>query len=133
MIDSTTVVERVDSTVGPLSKEILARIDALGVKLGVAGGHIWAVLVRQGYAEAARSGVWALFMVALSIVAFRYARRFWNEQLETHGDGAQALCCFLTIAGVGALLIGAHNFSDAVGYAINPEYYAFEKVAELFK
>lgn len=110
------------------SPEALARLDALAAKLNVTATHLWEVLTRQAYAEAAGTGLFVAFVVACAI-AYRILWRrcapekdySWDEgSLFAVGFGGVALLVMATIAVIG--------MASSIGYIVNPEYFALSQV-----
>lgn len=115
-----------------LRQQIFTRIDLLGQKLGIAAAHIWGVLVRQAYAQAAMNIVWFIIMLIGMHWIAKWARQLWNsENLE---EGAGGFLSALVVVGYGITFIFATSaFIDAVGYLINPEYFAFNSITSWIK
>lgn len=120
-------------------QELFKRLDALGEKLGVAAGHIWAVLVRQGLAEAMGSlllTILCLIGLVACIKVLLWAQKTgeatrrspscdWNTRYI--GWSATSIVC-----GIVAILALCFNSYKFVVWAINPEYFALEKVLSMF-
>lgn len=117
------------------SQEVLSRLDALAAKLGVAASHLWAVLVRQAYVEAAGTALFVAMIVALTYVAvrvFRYGRaKEWYSGFDNESAciGTAVACLGLGVCWVIALVqivCSAQNI-------LNPEYFALSKILEAVK
>jgi hypothetical protein len=114
--------------------EIFKRLDALSEKLGVAASHLWQVLVRQGMAEAVANLIMAVCWLIILIVAAKvllWARK--TGELK-RGDGRYndwTIVSSLTlVTSVGLFMSCVYDFTI---WAVNPEYFAIQKVIELFK
>jgi uncharacterized membrane protein len=121
--------------------EIFKRLDALSEKLGVAASHLWQVLVRQGMAEAVANLIMAVCWLIILIVAAKvllWARK--TGELK-RGDGRYndwpGQYIFWTIVSSLTLVTSVGLFMSCVYdftiWAVNPEYFAIQKVIELFK
>ena len=123
------LVQYADSS---LRQQIFTRIDLLGQKLGIAAAHIWAVLVRQAYAQAAMNIVWFVIMLIGAHWIAKWARQIWNADHLEDGTGG-FLAGMLVIGYSIAFLFATSAFIDAVGYLINPEYFAFNTIMSWIK
>lgn len=117
--------------------ELFKRLDALSEKLGVAASHLWQILVRQGMAEA--MGDLSLVLLAgIGLIActktLLWARKYGTENVDREGEWpVQAIVGFVVsgitgIIAIIAIFINTHTF---VLWAVNPEYFALEKVLSL--
>lgn len=118
--------------------EVFKRIDALSEKLGVAAGHLWQVLVRQAIAEAVASLVLVVLCAVVVVVAgkiIRWAAKYGDENLNGCGEWP-ARCIAWTMVSVIALAVAGTtlfiNLYQATMHLINPEYFALQKILELF-
>lgn len=127
-----SVVQIADST---LRQQIFSRIDLVGEKLGVAVEHIWSVLVRQAYAEAAISFVWLLTWLVGLYFCRRWHAWAWSDKNNLDGDGEEVVQVFSVITMMLTIVLGLvlvlPNVAHSVGYIVNPEYFAFKRAAEL--
>ena len=108
-------------------------LDALAVRFGSTGAHLWEVLVAQTRVEVALA-VLAWLFVGLVALGVRWVNG-WVARGETkHGinmrDGAQVpgLIAF----GVGCVAATVQSFI-AASAVLNPEYYALMKVLGAFQ
>src|SRR5258706_10323245 len=115
------LVQYADSS---LRQQIFTRIDLLGQKLGIAAAHIWGVLVRQAYAPAAMNIVWFIFMLIGARWIAKWARQLWNAKGLEEGTGG-FLAGGLVICYSVLFIFATSAFIDAIGYLVNPEYFAF--------
>lgn len=109
-----------------MTPEVLQRVDVLAAKLGVAGEHVWAVLVRQAHLE-------VLFNLAVA-VACGYALRKLILFVRAHtndDDLPVAVLGALGIAIVGMFFLAALGY--ALTAALNPEYWALQQILEALK
>lgn len=131
--DSTlaqTLAQHADSTI---RQQVITRIDALGQKLGVAVDHIWSVLVRQAYAEAAMRTAFFLVAVTAAVFLYKLAHRWWAEGADGNDESdfvLQVGATLITVATTITLITATVMFIHGIGYVVNPEYFAFERVAE---
>lgn len=125
--------QHADST---LRQQVMARVDELGAKLGVAADHIWAVLVRQAYAEAAMRTAFFVIAIIVTVLVYKLVRKWWAFGMEGNDDENFAACAGAVIAGVATTVVMAVatvRFVYAIGYAINPEYFAFQQIVSFVK
>lgn len=118
-----------------LRAQVFSRIDALGAKLGVAADHIWPVLVRQSYADAAMDGVLAIAAFVLIFKAFAWSKYWFKEaEEEKYGGDFQAFAGFVcSVLTVGCVLLVVYGLGDGLRHLINPEYYALQSVLDVFR
>jgi len=120
--------------------EIFKRLDALSEKLGVAAGHLWQVLVRQGMAEAVGSlvlAVIALIGLVTAVKVLNWARTQGEAKRPKTGrdEWPGQYIFWAVISGVGGVFTAISlcvNLYDFTLWAMNPEYFALQKILELF-
>jgi hypothetical protein len=123
-------------------QEFLKRFDALAETLHTTGEHLWGVLVRQGVAEGVGSLVLALLCLVVLVVCYKTIRWAYktaptDESTSVYDTAWKAR--YLTpaiISAVGGVLSGIGlfvNLYQGVMWAVNPEYFALEKVLSLFQ
>lgn len=126
--------------------EVFKRLDVLGEKLGVAAGHLWYVLVRQGYAEAIASLVICVLLMLVIVMMLKMVIPAWKQglafSLEQGSDKIRypkdwpPRILFPVILGTGISIISfvvlAVNAYAGVMYLVNPEYFALQKILEVF-
>ena len=128
-----------------LMQEVLARIDMLAAKLGIAAEYLWDVFMRQAYmVNGWYSLAIGLIVTTVGIVAmFRFAQyaRISAEAdkiyMSTMGEEERAAArayklnataaVFCGLLSLGAI-IGPIAMFDAVAHLINPAYYAFKAI-----
>jgi hypothetical protein len=118
-----------------LRAQIFTRIDALGMKLGVAASHIWGVLIRQSYADAAENFAWAGAMALLFAGMYTLSR--WGlsgYKKNSYWDDAECASAWIgaTLA-LGAALIFVACVTAGLKEIINPEFYAWSAVTAWFR
>jgi hypothetical protein len=126
-----------------LQKEIFARLDVLGSKLGVAAGHMYSVLVRQqivgGVTDAAAAAFfffvsgWGVYFVAKSPLFTEYpypesASYDERSAIDKKEQRAGYMGAVFGVAGLIALLIGLCCCGDAISELLNPEYGAIKEL-----
>lgn len=100
-----------------MNQELLARLDALAAKMGVASGMLWAAFVRQAYINLL---MWVTFDIIFAVAAVLGLRAFCRR----YEDDAFLPGAIAVVAAV-IFLMGT---LDAVGGALNPTYYATSKI-----
>lgn len=133
--------------------ELFKRLDALADKLGVAAGHLWAVLVRQAYVEGMfYTAVSAALLVGVALCLYwirwyskqpeKYEREYSqyneygpNEKFKTTTRFERYGWVPITSTLVGLALTGfAFDAAIAAITGIsNPEYAALQKIMEMLK
>lgn len=126
-----------------MNEEVLVRIDALAAKLGVAAGHLWEILIRQAYVNLAMVALYGIVLGVLFTLAYRARQK---EVLKRQAKQAeqesryhypveksdlQDLLTGVLWVGTGFLCIWMMFMVDAIGYALNPEMFAFKEIASL--
>lgn len=119
--------------------EVFKRIDALSEKLGIAAGHLWQVLVRQAIAEAVASIVLVVLCVVGIIVAvkiIRWAAKFGEANKDNYSrewPPRAIVWTAISLVSLAVTIPGVFvNLYEAVMYLINPEYFALQRILELF-
>lgn len=123
--------------VGPVAREVLARVDALAAKLGIAADHIYAVYLAQARVEFIRDVAFLLTSMVLAAVWCAVARTgikedgwFWDTRYNDPGGpsgvfmlmGGVAIACFLTISVITAIV-------ELPTLAFNPEFWVMQQIA----
>jgi hypothetical protein len=106
-----------------MNQEILARIDALAAKLGVAASQVWATVVFQQRIDGAMFMVASLIVFVLSCFIWRVAK---GQEHEGDRRGWQAVSVL-------AVLVAIVMLGSGVSLFINPEYAAFKEIAAILK
>lgn len=111
-------------------------LDSLAAKLGVAAGHMWAVLVRQAYVDAFSNLVFMAIIAVMWFYAIKGYARYRKLDSRVREDVFEdwifafvfggIIFGILTIAAVAALFI-------SIGELVNPEYYAIKTVLDALK
>jgi hypothetical protein len=116
-----------------LSKELLARLDALGAKLGVAGTEIWRILVQQAQIEAIYDGIGLVVGLIFAGLCCRSVKWLIRE-CDKPGkyDNVEAGIWAVVGSGVLALLLIGTGL-DVFGKLLNPEYWALQQILEVLK
>jgi uncharacterized protein involved in response to NO len=111
-----------------VSKQIFDRLDAIAAKLGMAAGHMWPVLVRQVRVDGVRDLSVATALAVATFFLVKLTRWIYKE--ETDGE-----VVWLWV-GLVAIIVAASGLGylySGIGELINPEYYAFTGLKDLFK
>lgn len=133
-----------------MKEELFKRIDALAVKLGVTAQYLWGVLVKQAGVEGMKNlalvGLFSLTALGLAL----WAKRCFNrEALRKEGKSGAYAEDFVytrdqrenysiagwvsTIAAMALTVPIVICLSEAITPLMNPEYWAFQQVMDLFK
>lgn len=117
-----------------MNQETWERIDAIAARLGVAGEHLWAVLVRQQYITAI---VDTCYLLVLGFAFYRLAKFVaprWEEWDTEYGGFKQVAAGVSLIVGGLLVLILALVVPGEIATAIlNPEAGAIKWLASQFK
>lgn len=99
-------------------------LDALAVRFGATGAHLWEVLIRQVYVDFAITSVVCLVFTVLCYRAYRWQKgKDWSEPTAP----TMAFC--MSILG---LVLALVFWLDRVRYALNAEYGALRTVIDAF-
>lgn len=121
--------------------ELFKRLDALGEKLGTTAGHLWEVLVRQGMAEGIGDLVLAFLCLVVFVICYKIVRWMYKEAPLDKPDSIYDMPwkARYLVPGIIATIVGIFsgvgifvNLYQGVLWAVNPEYFALEKVLSLF-
>lgn len=114
-----------------MDEQVLERVDALAAKLGVVGEHLWDVLVRQVYVDAALATFWVLAVcgvLAWTVRGFRNHRAKSGERDLIMDDGAMGWVLGLVLLAILAPIVLGYGIETIVTALTNPEYAALRKV-----
>jgi ABC-type uncharacterized transport system permease subunit len=127
-------VEVKEEQMGDVKQELFKRLDIIGERLGVAANHLWAVLVRQGFATGIADAIVAVATLILALVAMKLARKWFGKaETETKLDFLFG-CSIVAWIVAGILLIVCFTYTyDAALELVNPEYYALKTILEALK
>lgn len=113
-----------------LTADIMAKLDAIGAKLGVAAEALWEILIRQSITEGTFFVTIAGFFLVLSILltCIGWAKMNWREEnsyctMFCVGLMMLIITCFICMEG------GARNITKIS----NPRYHAFCEIGRLLK
>ena len=118
-----------------LTKEVLARLDALAAKLGTTADQLWTILVKQAGVELVICGLGAAISGTFFVLGTLSIRRGVKmpEGRDGLSDGALAyvvIGSISTIVGLFALLIA---LSAIPTLAMNPEYWALQQILKVLQ
>lgn len=115
-----------------MQDELLKRLDLMAANLGVATEHLYSVLIKQVYVDAAYSGLWLIVGIILACSI----KPIFNKIRKMEDDGPYSDCLGSTIwivcsAIASVVIIG---FSTQVFIQIlNPEYAAIKEILGVLK
>jgi hypothetical protein len=108
-----------------LTKEILARLDAAAVRLGVGAEHLWAVTIRQVQLEAV---AWLVVLPLAALLMWKVvgiARAHHAKNKNHYSDSEVGV--FFAWGGFGiTVLVNLIAIPNSILTLLNPEYYAFK-------
>ena len=102
-------------------------LDALGVRFGATGAHLWTILQRQAYVE----GVIALLAIGLGSIMF--AAFSWTTRKARDDYNYEPVMVGIGISGVIVVICAVIQTFGAISAMMNPEYYALQQVLGAFK
>ena len=112
-----------------LTKELLARLDTLAAKLGVAVESIFALYVKQAPLEAANT-VLLLVLALLFFVAMLYSAG--KATLAASNSSTEGTFIGIaTCTGIGclmALIVSIYRATHMMAQLFNPEYWALQQI-----
>jgi hypothetical protein len=110
-----------------MMQEILARADALALKMGVTGEALWTILVKQVITESIAELVMSVIIPLVMICVLRRTQRFYLE--NPPGDYDDSVGLFFAWFGLAAgNIIGVILLQSGIMGLMNPEYYAFRRL-----
>lgn len=116
-------------------QELFKRLDALSEKLGVAAGHLWVVLTRQGYAigmENVLIGlVWLGLWIAMMVVGAKMRNKVAPASKYSENEWIFGGWVVTGVGQVCLLGVGTYLF-DGIVYLINPEFFALQQLLSVF-
>ena len=117
-----------------ISGQVIAVIDALAAKLGVAAEYVYPLMIRQAYVE----GVISLLRIVLVCVYLYglYRAIKWLKEDGWNADLEFVYMLSLVFAGIAAIAFVAFVPSCikiAVTAFANPEWYAIQQILKLVK
>jgi hypothetical protein len=113
-----------------VKEELLARLDALAVKLGTTTEYLWGVLIKQAKVEAITSiatTILFLLMVGACAVVGRHIYRATDWKRDDNGDAGvvTAACWAVGVPCLFAAILYAYMLPTLL---LNPEYWALQEV-----
>jgi hypothetical protein len=118
-----------------LKEEAFARLDAFAEKLGVAAEHLWEILVRQQYTDAAATLFSICIFTVLLLGASIYLSKGkpWEKASSTQAEGdlrsiaiGATIFCWAVLA-----FSSSFELADILRQVLNPEFYAYREVLEI--
>jgi hypothetical protein len=121
-------------------QEILKRLDVLAEKLGTTAQYLWSVLVKQGTIEGISDifvGVIFLIGLIIGIKLLKFCIKEGPKHRSEKCNDWQGPYIFGSFVGTVMIIAGTIGFTTWIYYGLqallNPEYYALQKLIELFK
>ena len=117
-----------------IKQELLTRFDAFAEQLGVASEHVWETLILQSQMSGIIGLSLLLVSALLSTIGVVYFLRMFTSSEDTDREFAGGLGSIVTVVFLFAITIAfLTNGPDMIMQIANPEYYAFQEVAEILK
>ncbi len=118
-------------------EKVLERIDTLALKLGTTAEHLWGILVKQAYVTfvgySIRYVITIIFLCCMiKFIPYLY-KKFTHEDFDSETTyGMFSIVAFVICILV--TLVTSINIIGEITYFIslyfNPEYFAFQKIAD---
>jgi hypothetical protein len=108
-----------------MQKQILARIDLLAQKLGLAANQIWEMFLRQSYINGIENAVLATILFVIAIFLGMFGVKLYKNA-DTDGEIAGACAIFFIVMIVCCVAINCTV--DSIDYLVNPQLKAFEAI-----
>lgn len=115
-----------------MKQETLQLIKALGEKLGVTGEFLFETLVYQQYVSAIHGFVLFALFVVLAIIMAKKAKRL-GDMIKPDFDGEGLFAVIFIFITCFGLIIFTIKACGGIMQVINPEYYAFREILDVFK
>lgn len=119
------------------TKEMLARLDALASKLGVAAATIWGFYIRQAKMEGILHLVYLACTLGAGLFCLVVARRrvvlYKAESSRDKNVDRMIMATVLCIVAGVFIVWSCYNLHEAVTALGNPGYYAFQTITEQLK
>ena len=109
-----------------VTKEVLARIDVLAAKLGVAANLLFSLYVRQAYID----GFETAFLALVFAVSMYFLERTAFKHREQLGDPEFVMPC---LGAVILFVLFMFSATDAADHLLNPQLAAFKDIMSTIK
>lgn len=118
-------------------EKVLERIDTLALKLGTTAEHLWEILVKQAYVTFFSYGIrytLTIIFLCCMVKVFPYlVKEFEKEDFDAEsGKGIVLIivCIACSIITIISLILTTANLTYFISLYFNPEYFAFQKIAD---
>lgn len=110
-------------------------LEKLAAKLGTTIEHLWMVLVNQAHVQVWKNAVTIIILAIVNAFFAKYAFGLFKGKHFSDDDDAYPIfvVIFTTILLVTSSIFGVRLFLEAFDAALNPEYWALNKILELIK
>lgn len=130
-----TVSDQVIPAMDKLIDKITPAISTLSQKLETTAEHLWMVLVKQSYNEAAGHMVIVIFTFVVIYAIFQ-CTKLWQKGIEKKGwssDGWVGIIIVRILLPIAGTLISTPNLIYMVQKLFNPEFYALQTIMRYIK
>jgi hypothetical protein len=111
-----------------IPQEILARVDLLTAKLGVASEHIWTIWTSVAWTYSFTTLVFLILLLVTMIIFYKNIKIVIVPD-ATDVDSQAVISLVSGIIAIMLLFIVLVRFPDSVRYLANPESYALDQLA----
>ncbi len=118
-----------------LQEKIANLLETLATKLGTTIEHLWGVLINQAHVQVFKNIFIIITLIIVNTFVGKYAfGLFKGKSLNDNDDfyPILILIIFITLL-VSSSIYGIRLTIDTFDAALNPEYWAFQKIFELVK
>jgi len=122
-----------------LQDEVLSRLDALALKLGVAGEHLWEVMVQRAYLEWIDVVSLVFLLIAVFVLRYLVAKssdEYFPVEATCYNEWKRAewrvfIWVLAGVAAIGLSISVAVQSTQAIQASLSPEYWALTHIFNL--
>lgn len=119
----------------PMNEQTADVLNKVFAKLGVTADHLWNVLVAQAKVDAVMQVGWAIAWIVVAILMLKFFKRGAEalDRMDCDGFFSAVYVVATGLVQIGAIVAFAFAVRDVTVATFNPEFYAFQKVADIVK